>query len=364
MSVQPDPAQPDSVQPNSVQPDPAQLAQLTPLTQPAQPAPLARVPWLAVAVFVVLACGLAWLVALPLWLRGTESPEFVTLLGLIAPAMMFTPAVAVLAVVFLCRVPAGERLRFLGMWPLRPAKRVVWFTVAAMFAPTLLVAASIGVAALLGWTELDLVGFSGFAAAIEATLPADLDVPLPPVQLLVVAQLLALPLGVLINSVSAFGEEIGWRGWLLPALRPLGTWPALLASGVIWGLWHSPLILLGYNFGLTDWRGVALMVVGCVAWGVLLGWSRLRSGSVWPAVIGHASLNASAGLLGLVIAAGVDVDPALVLPLGASGWIVIAVAVAALAVLGQFSPARQPDLAPRRVRPGTFPQPGSASPVA
>ena len=77
----------------------------------------------------------------------------------------------------------------------------------------------------------------------------------------------------------------------------------------LWGLWHSPLILLGYNFGLADLRGVALMTAGCIAWGILLGWSRLRTGSVWPAVVGHGALNASAGLIGVVVAAGAPLDP-------------------------------------------------------
>ncbi|WP_244302974.1 CPBP family intramembrane glutamic endopeptidase [Leucobacter coleopterorum] len=103
----------------------------------------------------------------------------------------------------------------------------------------------------------------------------------------------------------------------MPALRPLGVWPSLILSGAIWGLWHSPLILLGYNFNLTDLRGVALMTAGCIAWGVLLGWSRLRTGSVWPAVFAHGALNASAGLFMLLAAAGEPLDPALASPLGA-----------------------------------------------
>ncbi|UOQ60108.1 CPBP family intramembrane metalloprotease [Leucobacter rhizosphaerae] len=306
----------------------------------------ARVPWGAVALFVLLSFGLAWLVALPLWVLGPEHDAFPLLLGLIASAMMFTPTLAVLAVTFLLRVPAtGSRLRFLGMWPLRPAKRVVWWTVAAIFAPAILVAASVGVAALFGWTTLDLVHFSGFAESLEGALPAT-GVALPPIGVLVAAQLAAIPLGAVINSVFAAGEEIGWRGWLVPALRPLGVWPSLLLSGAIWGLWHSPLILLGYNFGLTDWRGVALMTVGCTAWGVLFGWSRLRTGSVWPAVVGHGALNASASLVVIVAAAGAPVDPALVSPLGAAGWIVIAVVTAVLLLTGQFR--REPALAPSR----------------
>ncbi|MFP3468132.1 CPBP family intramembrane glutamate endopeptidase, partial [Leifsonia sp. SIMBA_070] len=67
-------------------------------------------------VFVVVACVLAWLVALPLWLGdGLAEPMSVFLL----PVMMFTPAIAVLVVTFAMRVPArGQRARFLGLWPL------------------------------------------------------------------------------------------------------------------------------------------------------------------------------------------------------------------------------------------------------
>ncbi|MGK0714982.1 CPBP family intramembrane glutamic endopeptidase [Leucobacter sp. W1153] len=313
---------------------------------------LVRVPWREVTVFVAIAMALAWLVVSPIWLLGgTAAPELGLLIQLLGIPMMFTPAIATLVVLFVMKVPRAERLRFLGMWPLRPAKRVVWFMVAAVFAPPVLVAAVVFVSAALGWLPLDLIGFSGFTAMLEAQMasldPEVLDA-LPPVSLLVAIQILTIPLGALLNSVFAFGEEIGWRGWLLPALLPLGTWPALLISGVIWGLWHSPLILLGYNFGFTDWRGVVLMTGGCVAWGVVFGWARLRSGSVWPAVIGHGALNAAAGLGLLLVAAGHEPQMWLAGPLGIVAWAVITLVVVALALTGQFG--RQPELAPKRVQ--------------
>ncbi|WP_241490459.1 CPBP family intramembrane glutamic endopeptidase [Leucobacter chromiiresistens] len=334
-----------------------------------RPDRVARVPWGAVALFTVVACGLAWLVALPLWRMDPDAPDYGLWFGLLAAAMMFTPAIATVVMLFAARAPRRERLRFLGMWPLRPARRVVWFTVAALFAPLLVVLAAVGVSALFGWVRLDLAHFSGFQATLDAQLAtldddtADLArATMPPVGLLVALQLVMVPFGALVNSVLAFGEEIGWRGWLLPALLPLGTWPAILVSGAVWGLWHSPLILLGYNFGLTDWRGVALMTAGCIAWGALLGWSRLRSGSVWPAVVGHGALNASAGVIVVLAAADSPLDPALAMPLGVSGWIVIAIAVAVLAVCGQFRADRQPQLAPRRMRSaGDAPSPAPAS---
>ncbi|GAA2930568.1 CPBP family intramembrane metalloprotease [Microbacterium luteolum] len=295
-----------------------------------------RVPWSAVIVFTVLACGLAWLVALPLWLGdGLAEP----LAGALLPAMMLTPAIAALIVTFAMRIPArGERARFLGLWPLRPAKRVVWLMVAAWLVPPFLVALTVLVSAALGFVRLDLT-FAAFAVELQKALPA--GSPMPPVEVVVFAQIAMIPFAALLNAIPAFGEELGWRGWLVPALRPLGTWPTLLLSGAIWGFWHSPIILLGYNFGRTDLSGVLLMIGGCVAWGILLGWLRLRSASVWPAVIAHGSLNAAAGLI--VIFAAAKPDLALAGPLGVAGWIVLAVVIAVLVATGQFR--RQPELA-------------------
>ncbi|CAD5138527.1 CPBP family intramembrane metalloprotease domain-containing protein [Microbacterium sp. Nx66] len=301
-----------------------------------------RVPWRAVLIFTLTACGLAALVCLPLWLGDGLAEPFA---GAILPVMMFTPAAAVLVVMLTTGVPEkGVRARFLGMWPLRPAKRVVGLLVAAWLVPPVLVALGILLAAVLGWVRLDLT-FSAFADQLAQALPP--GTPVPPVGVVVFAQLAAIPVGALVNSVLAFGEELGWRGWLLPALRPLGTWPALLLTGAIWGLWHSPVILLGYNFGRTDVTGVMFMIGGCVAWGVLFGWLRLRSGSLWPAVVAHGSLNAAAGMI--MIVAAVQPDLALAGPLGVAGWIVAAVVALVLALTGQFR--RQPELAAPRTPP-------------
>lgn len=288
--------------------------------------------------FVLIACALAWVVALRLWLgRGLAEP----LAPLLLPMMMLTPAVAALVVTFATRVPpGGERLRFLGLWPLRPARRIVWLMLAGWLVPPVIIAATVAVAAALGFIQLDLT-FSAFAEQLEQALPP--GVPAPPVEVVVVSQLAMVPLAALINAPLAFGEELGWRGWLLPALRPLGTWPALLISGAIWGIWHSPIILLGYNFGRTDVTGVLFMIGGCVAWGILLGWLRLRSGSVWPAVLAHGALNAAGGAVLLVSATQPDL--ALAGPLGVTSWIVCGLIAGALLATGQFR--RQPELARR-----------------
>lgn len=89
-----------------------------------------------------------------------------------------------------------------------------------------------------------------------------------------------------------FGEEWGWRGYLFPKLRQLtGTAPALIITGIIWGVWHLPSLLEGLNFG-TDLPGypvsnVLLMCVYCILIGVFFCWLTQRSGSIWPATLAH-----------------------------------------------------------------------------
>ncbi|WP_285135208.1 CPBP family intramembrane glutamic endopeptidase [Propionibacterium freudenreichii] len=122
----------------------------------------------------------------------------------------------------------------------------------------------------------------------------------------------------------------------MSSLRPLGTWPALVISGAMWGLWHAPLILLGYDFGRRDALGVLLMIVSCVILGTLFGWLRIRSGNIWPSVFGHAALNGTAGFLGLVVAAGESPSVLATSPLGWIGWTLIALVVVVLALTGQF----------------------------
>lgn len=105
-----------------------------------------------------------------------------------------------------------------------------------------------------------------------------------------------------IGSFAAFGEEGGWRGYMMPKLlRVTGRKRALLTGGVIWGLWHAPLTAIGHNFG-TDYPGfpyvgIISMCIFCTLLGILLTFVTEKSGSVWPAAIMHAVSNAGPSIL-------------------------------------------------------------------
>ena len=96
--------------------------------------------------------------------------------------------------------------------------------------------------------------------------------------------------------IPGFGEEFGWRAYLTPKLEEKMTFPAAIAvSGIIWGLWHAPLIVCGHNFG-TDYTGypyvgIVLMCVFCVFMGLFLTALVKAANSVIPAALGHIAFN-------------------------------------------------------------------------
>ncbi len=106
----------------------------------------------------------------------------------------------------------------------------------------------------------------------------------------------ALWAGLTINAVFAYGEEIAWRGWLLRECSGMSFLKASLFSGFIWGVWHSPVILMGHNYPEHPVLGVFVMIAFCMATTPLFLYVRIKSQSVIAAAIMHGTLNATAGL--------------------------------------------------------------------
>lgn len=118
--------------------------------------------------------------------------------------------------------------------------------------------------------------------------------------LLLITILQVVIIGPVINIIPTLGEELGWRGYLLPKLRSIvSDRAALIITGIIWGLWHAPIIAMGHNYG-TDyigypWFGILTMIAFCVVLGVIEGYAAISFGSVIPAAMIHSSVNAGAG---------------------------------------------------------------------
>ena len=236
------------------------------------------------AVYLALACGLTWSICLWLYLSGSWLlPQRATIA---LAACMFCPALAVLAVQLLFK-PGWSGL---GLKP--HFKGHIKYYLLAWWGPILLVALG---AAL--WYALNPEKFS-LNALVYGSAP----------YWLIVVTLTLVPCA---NLIPAGGEEIGWRGWLLPYLRQSGSLPrAVLLSSLIWGLWHGPMIALGHNYGLGypgyPWAGIAMFCLICLALGACLSWLRLRTDSFWPAALAHGFFNGCASLSLLFLASGAE----------------------------------------------------------
>lgn len=110
-----------------------------------------------------------------------------------------------------------------------------------------------------------------------------------------------LPLQAIVTALIAtpllFGEEFGWRGYLQLRLFPQSPTLAAIATGVIWGLWHLPVILRGYEFPGNRVVVTAVFCTGAVLVSIVFGWLRRRSGSIWATSLAHSATNAIGGSL-------------------------------------------------------------------
>jgi membrane protease YdiL (CAAX protease family) len=99
--------------------------------------------------------------------------------------------------------------------------------------------------------------------------------------------------GMIRSVSSALGEEIGWRGFLVPELSKSTSFTSTsFISGVVWSLWHYPILIYGdYNAGTPTWYGLTCFTVMVISMSFVFAWMRLESGSLWTGAILHGSHN-------------------------------------------------------------------------
>lgn len=119
----------------------------------------------------------------------------------------------------------------------------------------------------------------------------------PSVLLWGIAAMNAILIGPFSGLVITFGEEYGWRGYLQSELEKLGRIKGVGLLGVIWGLWHAPVIMMGYNYPGEPFWGVVMMTMFCLFMSYVLAYAMYKSGGLWTAVYLHALNNGAASLL-------------------------------------------------------------------
>ncbi len=116
---------------------------------------------------------------------------------------------------------------------------------------------------------------------------------------------LVVIIGLALSTFLAMGEEVGWRGYMLSRLKSMGVFRAMLAVGFLHGVWHLPLMLATpwYHASGNRLIVVPLFLVTLTLAGILFGYLRFTTGSVWPCAIAHATYNVAWDVLTGVTAA-------------------------------------------------------------
>lgn len=107
--------------------------------------------------------------------------------------------------------------------------------------------------------------------------------------------------GLTLNALLAFGEEAGWRGYLLNQFHYQPFWQSCLYIGFVWGLWHAPLILMGHNYPQHPVAGVFMMILFCLALTPIANYIRLKTQSSIAVAIFHGTFNALAGITTMMV---------------------------------------------------------------
>ena len=261
-----------------------------------------------ILIFLTIAVGVPWSAALALYLTVGETDLIMaaTLANLI---FISTPALANMTT----RLVTREGWRHLWLWP---RFRRGWpYYLAAILLPFLASVVAGTVFYLLFPASFD----SGLTKVRELSAAYSVAADANPWVAFGIIILLASIRWLLQNGLASIGEEFGWRAYLLPklmarftgaepacgpALDPVparvyaaGARKASLLIGVIWGVWHWPLFLMGLP--LTPGFPLLFLLVypvSTICMSVLLCWVTLRSGSVWPASIGHGFINGTSAI--------------------------------------------------------------------
>jgi membrane protease YdiL (CAAX protease family) len=248
-----------------------------------------------------------------------------------ATGYMFVPmAVAVIVQKFIYKEPLKEPLGI-------SFKLNRWFLVAWLL-PPVIAFATIGVSLLFAGVEYSasMEGLLERYKSIVTTEQLQQMQNLPGVfrsHPILMGLLLGLIAGITINAVAGFGEELGWRGFLQREFGYMGFWKSSVVIGVIWGIWHAPIILQGHNYPQHPVGGAFMMVVLCVLLAPIFSYVRLRSKSVIAAAIIHGSFNATYGLALVVVKGGNDLTMGVT---GLAGFIVLAIMNLGILIYDRF----------------------------
>jgi uncharacterized protein len=233
------------------------------MNEPTQATGQPVVDWRALRIFLLLTFALSWIpFLLVAFMHGSGAepgPGWIVIAG---AGVAFGPAGAA---IIMRQLVTREGYADAGLrWRVRPR-----YFVLAFILP-------------FGWNSFGIFLKVATGASYVESLPSLLH-------------LVGFLVSLAITSLLLFGEEFGWRAYCLEKLRPLGCLRASAVTGFSWGIWHVPFVTMP-SFLIAGELGPPLLaasgqILFVTLLGLVIGWLYWTSGSVWPAILMHATAN-------------------------------------------------------------------------
>lgn len=269
-----------------------------------------------VGLFIGFTYLFSWaIVILFIALGGTWNSPYTSVILI---AFMFIPSiVAIILQKMVCKEPLKE--------PLGISFKPNRYFLVAWLLPPVIALVTLGISLLLPGIQY-APGLEGMVERFRYSLTtAQLEelqrqIVKSPIHPFWIAMLQGLIAGPTVNAIAGFGEELGWRGFLQKELGKLDFWKSSMMIGIVWGVWHTPIILQGHNYPQHPSVGVIMMIVFTLLLAPIFSYIRIKAKSVIAAAIIHGSLNATVGLAIMPIRGGDDLTVGVT---GLSGFIVL-----------------------------------------
>lgn len=252
-----------------------------------------------IIIFIIVSFTFSWLVALTIWILGINKNEnrlFLTLLGIV---YMFGPAVGAIV----SQKVSGEKVLSLGV---NFNTNIWWFfgigLVLVISLLNIIISYLLGSGFNSNWEQFKESLYFMYGkdqqsgSVVESVDKVGKLINYNVFLFYLFSMLMGLIAGLSLNSIVAFGEELGWRGLMYNELKDRGLVGSSLLIGFTWGVWHAPIISLGHNFPSHPFEGIFLMILFCIAMSFLMNYFRHRSNSAVLSSMMHGTFNGVAGL--------------------------------------------------------------------
>ena len=266
------------------------------------------------AIFLLLTFAMSWTIAFCAFSCGIRLYTVPWLI--VAVLFMFTPMTsAIITQKFIFH----ENI----LKPLGVSFRINRWFIIALLLPAFLAVGTTLVSVLFPDVSITLDPAEANVFAFFENIPIDqrvTDISFLPVHPFILTLIAGTLAGLTINGIAGLGEELGWRGLLIHESASLGFWKSSWIIGTVWGVWHLPFIINGYNYPGHPIAGVFMMTLWTILFSPIIAYVCIRSSSVISAAIMHGAINGTAMMPAIVLKGG---DSLTIGVMGVAGLVVL-----------------------------------------